>query len=87
MEKMMRKTLLQVEALQRFNEVNVNGTTLFAFHKGHRNPFEELPVQYGGFKRENDFEFYNANGVVSERTLEVIDEICADEVSSSFTID
>ena len=49
-------------------------------------PNKELPVQYGGFKRENDFEFHNANGVVSLRTLKVIYEIYDDEVSSSFTI-
>ncbi|KAK2640959.1 hypothetical protein Ddye_022722 [Dipteronia dyeriana] len=50
-------------------------------------PAEELPVQYGGFKRENDFEFCNENGVVSEITMkagstETI-EISADEVGGA----
>ncbi|KAK1552296.1 hypothetical protein Q3G72_014067 [Acer saccharum] len=46
-------------------------------------PDEELPVHYGGFKRENDFKLCNSNGVFSERTLKVIDEICADEVGGA----
>ncbi|KAK1586725.1 hypothetical protein Q3G72_005523 [Acer saccharum] len=50
-------------------------------------PAEEIPVQYGGFKRENDFEFCNENGVVSEITMkagstETI-EISADEVGGA----
>ncbi|KAI9194529.1 hypothetical protein LWI28_006847 [Acer negundo] len=50
-------------------------------------PAEELPVQYGGFKRENDFEFCNENDVVSEITMkagstETI-EISADEVGGA----
>ena len=32
-------------------------------------PIEEIPVQYGGFKRENDTEFSSQDGVVSELTL------------------
>lgn len=30
---------------------------------------EEIPVHYGGFKRENDFEFSAQDGAVSEITL------------------
>ena len=52
-------------------------------------PAEELPVQYGGFKRENDFEFHNQDSAVSEITVkagstETI-EISADEVGSAIT--
>ncbi|KAL5577865.1 hypothetical protein UlMin_019564 [Ulmus minor] len=32
-------------------------------------PAEEIPVQYGGFKREDDFEFYGDNGAASELIL------------------
>ncbi|KAE9594857.1 hypothetical protein Lal_00013344 [Lupinus albus] len=32
-------------------------------------PIEEIPVQYGGFKRENDSEFSTQDGAVSELTL------------------
>ncbi|KAE9599194.1 hypothetical protein Lal_00043860 [Lupinus albus] len=32
-------------------------------------PIEEIPIQYGGFKRENDFEFSAEDGAVSELTL------------------
>ncbi|KAJ9163254.1 hypothetical protein P3X46_022943 [Hevea brasiliensis] len=32
-------------------------------------PAEEIPVQYGGFKRENDFEFSNEDGGVSELVI------------------
>ncbi|KAK3205463.1 hypothetical protein Dsin_019509 [Dipteronia sinensis] len=50
-------------------------------------PAEELPVQYGGFKRENDFEFCNENGVVSEITMKAGStktiEISADEVGGA----
>lgn len=47
-------------------------------------PAEELPSQYGGFKRENDFEFSKEDAAVSEITIkagstETI-EIPADEV-------
>lgn len=42
-------------------------------------PAEEIPVQYGGFKRENDFDFSMQDGFVSElivksgstRTIEI----------------
>jgi ABC-type uncharacterized transport system ATPase subunit len=30
---------------------------------------EEIPVQYGGFKRENDFEFSSEDGEVSELVI------------------
>lgn len=30
---------------------------------------EELPVQYGGFKREKDFEFANEESTISEITV------------------
>ncbi|KAI4299772.1 hypothetical protein L6164_033199 [Bauhinia variegata] len=32
-------------------------------------PIEEIPVHYGGFKRENDFEFSYQDGTVSELTI------------------
>lgn len=32
-------------------------------------PAEEIPVQYGGFKREKDFEFSSEDGSVSELTI------------------
>ena len=33
-------------------------------------PAEEIPIQYGGFKRENDTEFFSSeDGSVSELTL------------------
>jgi len=32
-------------------------------------PIEEIPVQYGGFKRENDAEFSSQDGAVSELIL------------------
>jgi hypothetical protein len=51
---------------------------------------EEIPVNYGGFKRENDFEFSSNDGRVSELILKAgsteIIEIPALEVpNSSFT--
>ncbi|ESR62076.1 hypothetical protein CICLE_v10015053mg [Citrus x clementina] len=54
-------------------------------------PAEELPVQYGGFKRENDFEFSKEGGAVSEITLkagstETI-EIQAPEIGTTITWD
>ncbi|GLU17501.1 hypothetical protein SLE2022_338650 [Rubroshorea leprosula] len=54
-------------------------------------PAEEVPVQYGGFKRENDFEFTGEDGAVSELTIkagstETI-EIPADEVGSTLVWD
>ncbi|OAY47100.1 patellin-4 [Manihot esculenta] len=49
-------------------------------------PAEEIPVQYGGFKRENDFEFSTEDGKVSELVIkagssETI-EIPAEEVGA-----
>lgn len=32
-------------------------------------PVEEIPVQYGGLKRENNFEFSAEDGMVSELTI------------------
>lgn len=32
-------------------------------------PIEEIPIQYGGFKRENDFEFSTEDGGVSELVI------------------
>ncbi|PON87230.1 Cellular retinaldehyde binding/alpha-tocopherol transport [Trema orientale] len=54
-------------------------------------PAEEIPVQYGGFKRENDFEFYGDDSSVSELVLkpgvaETI-EIPAAEVDSTLIWD
>ncbi|GKV03920.1 hypothetical protein SLEP1_g16153 [Rubroshorea leprosula] len=54
-------------------------------------PAEEVPVQYGGFKRENDFEFTGEDCAVSELTIkagstETI-EIPADEVGSTLVWD
>ncbi|XP_044509683.1 patellin-4-like [Mangifera indica] len=52
---------------------------------------EELPVQYGGFKREDDFEFANEESKISEITVkpgstESI-EITADEIGTTITWD
>ncbi|KAJ4702846.1 patellin-4 [Melia azedarach] len=54
-------------------------------------PAEELPSQYGGFKRENDFEFSKEDAAVSEITIkagstETI-EIPADEIGTTITWD
>ncbi|KAL4271743.1 hypothetical protein GQ457_13G018970 [Hibiscus cannabinus] len=50
-------------------------------------PAEEIPVQYGGFKRENDFEFSGQDAVVSEITIKagstVTIEIPAQEIGST----
>lgn len=32
-------------------------------------PIEEIPIQYGGLKRENDFEFSAEDGGVSELVI------------------
>lgn len=32
-------------------------------------PVEEIPIQYGGLKRENDYEFSSEDGVASELIL------------------
>ena len=32
-------------------------------------PVEEIPIQYGGHKRENDYEFSSEDGVASELIL------------------
>jgi hypothetical protein len=51
---------------------------------------EEIPVNYGGFKRENDFEFSGKEGKVSELILKAgsteIIEIPALEVPNSSLI-
>jgi hypothetical protein len=51
---------------------------------------EEIPVNYGGFKRENDFEFSDKDGTVSELILKAgsthIIEIPALEVPNSSLI-
>lgn len=54
-------------------------------------PIEEIPIQYGGLKRENDFEFSTEDGGVSEVVLkagstETI-ETSAPEVGTTFTWD
>ncbi|KHG20731.1 Patellin-4 -like protein [Gossypium arboreum] len=50
-------------------------------------PAEEVPVQYGGFKRENDFEFSDQDAAVSEISIKagstVTIEIPAEEVGST----
>ncbi|GMI78609.1 hypothetical protein like AT1G30690 [Hibiscus trionum] len=50
-------------------------------------PAEEVPVQYGGFKKENDFEFSGQDAAVSEITVKagstVTIEIPAEEVGST----
>ncbi|KAK8572665.1 hypothetical protein V6N12_028712 [Hibiscus sabdariffa] len=50
-------------------------------------PAEEIPVQYGGFKRENDFEFSGQDAAVSEITVKagstVTIEIPAQEIGST----
>ncbi|XP_022716510.1 patellin-4 [Durio zibethinus] len=50
-------------------------------------PAEEVPVQYGGFKMENDFEFYAQDASVSEIIVKagstVTIEIHADEVGTT----
>lgn len=47
-------------------------------------PAEEVPIQYGGFKRENDFEFCGQDAAVSEISVKagspVTIEIPTDEV-------
>ncbi|KAM7530364.1 hypothetical protein LguiB_033774 [Lonicera macranthoides] len=54
-------------------------------------PIEEIPIQYGGLKRENDFEFSIDDGVVSEilikaKSTETI-EIPAPEAGTTFIWD
>lgn len=44
--------------------------TLFTFCITNRYiPIEEIPVNYGGFKRENDSEFFGQDATVSELIL------------------
>lgn len=54
-------------------------------------PVEEIPVNYGGFKRENDFEFSEKDGTVSELILKAgsthIIEIPALEVGTTLAWD
>ncbi|GAV65615.1 CRAL_TRIO domain-containing protein/CRAL_TRIO_N domain-containing protein [Cephalotus follicularis] len=54
-------------------------------------PAEEIPVQYGGFKREDDFEFSSEDGAVSELAIKANStatiEITSEEVGTTLIWD